>query len=176
MNIINSISNFFNHPFFIIVGGLTVTFSILYFLYKIICIIFGITPIILRLGTALWKRKIAIFGSDEAFTNLKDSLVDSKVFKEKNIINIKSNNLDKAKDETIFIVDWESFGDDIEQVFSCRGNHQTPIVIYAKPQTIPPTTMIDIGNRANTVVVNFRGRLLNDVLTSLITTSYDRSR
>ena len=34
--------------------------------------------------------------------------------------------------------------------------------------------MNDIANRPNTVVVNFRGRLLNDILTSLITTSYDK--
>lgn len=47
-------------------------------------------------------------------------------------------------------------------------------MIYAKPASIPHEKMSDIANRANTVVVNFRGRLLNDVLTSLITTSYDR--
>jgi hypothetical protein len=48
-------------------------------------------------------------------------------------------------------------------------------VIYAKPASIPPDKMDNIANRSNTVVVNFRGRLLNDILTSLITTSYDRN-
>lgn len=80
-----------------------------------------------------------------------------------------------TKDETIFLVDWETFGDKIEQIFSARKNHQTAIVIYAKPASIPQEKMSDIANRANTVVVNFRGRLLNDILTSLITTSYDRN-
>lgn len=168
------ITEFYNHPLFIIVGGLTVTFGVIGFFYKVICWIFGITPIVFRLGIALWKRKIAIFGSTEVFESIKTSLTDSKVFKEQNIVHIQSDNIDKAKDETIFLVDWETFGDKIEQVFSARKNHQTAIVVYAKPASIPQEKMSDIANRANTVVVNFRGRLLNDILTSLITTSYDR--
>lgn len=174
-NLFDQITNFYNHPLFIIVGGLAVTLGVLGFLYKVICWIFGITPIVFRLGIALWKRRVAIFGSVEIFESLKSSLTDSKIFKEKNIIHIKLDNIDKAKDETIFLVDWETFGNKIEQVFSARQNHQTAIVIYAKPASIPQEKMNDIANRANTVVVNFRGRLLNDVLTSLITTSYDRN-
>jgi len=174
-SLINQITNFYNHPLFIIVGGLTVTLGVIGFLYKVICWIFGITPIVIRLGIALWKRKVAIFGSVEIFESIKSSLLDSKIFKEKNIVHIKSDNIDKAKDETIFLVDWETSGDKIEQIFSARRNHQTAIVIYAKPASIPQDKMNDIANRANTVVVNFRGRLLNDVLTSLITTSYDRN-
>lgn len=168
------IIKFFNHPFFIILGGLTATLAVLGLIYKIICWVFGITPIVFRLGIALWKRRVAIFGSNEIFESLKASLIDSKVFKQNNIVHISSDNIDKAKDETIFLVDWETFGDKIEQVFSARRNHQTAIVIYAKPASIPQDKISDIGNRANTVVVNFRGRLLNDLLTSLITTSYDR--
>jgi len=174
-NLLSQITNFYNHPLFIIVGGLTVTLGVIGFLYKVICWILGITPIVIRLGIALWKRKVAIFGSVEVFESIKSSLLDSKIFKEKNIVHIKSDNIDKAKDETIFLVDWETSGDKIEQIFSARKNHQTAIVIYAKPASIPQEKMSDIANRANTVVVNFRGRLLNDILTSLITTSYDRN-
>lgn len=173
VNILNQITNFYNHPFFIIIGGLTVTLTFLGILYKVVCWFFGITPTVFRLGIALWKRKIAIFGTTEAYTSLKGSLVDSNIFKEKNIIQITTDNVDKAKDHTVFLVDWESYGDKIEQVFLARKNHQTAIVIYAKPASIPQEKMSDIANRSNTVVVNFRGRLLNDILTSLITTSYD---
>jgi len=174
-NFFNQITNFYNHPLFIIVGGVTVTLAFLAFIYRLSCWAFGITPIVFRLGIALWQRKVAIFGNVEIFQSLRDSLVDSNIFKKKNIIHISSDNIDKAKDQTIFLVDWDTFGDKIEQVFSCRKNHQTAIVIYAKPASIPLDKMNDIANRANTVVVNFRGRLLNDILTSLITTSYDRN-
>lgn len=174
-NFFNQITNFYNHPLFIIVGGITVTIAFIAFVYRLVCWTFGITPIVFRLGIALWQRKVAIFGSVEIFESLKNSLIDSNIFKSKNIIHISLDNIDKAKNETIFLVDWETFGDKIEQIFSCRKNHQTAIVIYAKPASIPQEKMSDIANRANTVVVNFRGRLLNDILTSLITTSYDRN-
>lgn len=174
MDLFTHITNFYNHPLFIIVGGLTVTLGVIGFLYKVICWIFGITPIVFRLGITLWKRRVAIFGSIEVFESIKASLTDSKIFKAGNIVLITSDNIDKAKNETIFLVDWETFGNKIDQIFSARQNHQTAIVIYAKPQSIPQEKMNDIANRANTVVVNFRGRLLNDILTSLITTSYDR--
>jgi hypothetical protein len=170
----DAIIGFFNHPFFILIGGLTVSVSILGVLYRILCWIFGITPVIFRLGIALWKRRVAVFSSGEIFESLKASLTDSGIFKPKNIIHIRSDNIDKARDETIFLVDWETFGQKIEQVFAARHNHQTAVVIYAKPASIPTDRMNDIANRANTVVVNFRGRLLNDLLTSLITTSYER--
>lgn len=166
----NLITDFFNHPFFIIVGGLTVTITILAILYRLICLTLGITPIIFRLGIALWRRKVAIFGNDEIYNSLRSTLIESKLFKSKNIVHIALNNIDKAKDETIFLIDWQTAESSINEIFSARKNHNTAIVIYAKPASIPNEKMSDIANRPNTVVVNFRGRLLNDILTSLITT------
>jgi hypothetical protein len=170
----HNIVEFFNHPLIIIIGGLTVVLGLLGVLYRLVCWIVGITPITFRLGIALWKRRIAIFASQEQFTRLRQTLVDSKIFKGNNIIHIADDNIDKAKTETIFLVDWETFGRRIEQVFSARRDHHTAIVIYARPASIPQDTMMDIANRANTLVVNFRGRLLSDILTTLVTTSYER--
>jgi len=170
----NSIIIFFNHPFFIIIGGIATVLMICGFLYTTWLVVRGVLPVWYRLGLGLSKRKIAIFASPEVFQSIKASLTDSIIFKDKNILSITLDNIDKAKDQTVFLVDWESFKEKIEQVFSARKNHQTAIVIYAKPASIPHEQMNDIANRANTVVVNFRGRLLNDILTSLITTSYER--
>ena len=169
-----TVISFFGHPFFSIVGGITVIILVAGLSIKTIFWIFNISPIIIRLGVALWKRRVAIFGSGESFDFLERSLIDSKIFRKKNIVYIDKKNIEKAKAETIFLVDWDIFGDEIEAVFSARKNHQVPIIIYAKPQIIPKEKMNDIANRPNTVVVNFRGRLLNDILTSLITTSYDK--
>ena len=164
-----------NHPLFVIFGAVATIILICGCIYRLSCWAFCITPIIFRLGIGLLKRKVAIFGDDAAYRDLADCLIDSKIFKSKTIVHIRSNNLDKAKDKTIFLVDWSSFGSEITKVFSARKNDQIAVVIYAKPGSIPQNEMNDIANRANTVVVNFRGRLLNDILTSLITTSYDRN-
>lgn len=168
------IIDFFSHPLFNVLGGLSACLVVLGILYRIVCWAFGITPILLRLGRALWNRKVAIFASAEAYHSLEATLTDSGIFRASNIVSILPESVDKAKDETIFLVDWETFSSNIEQVFAARGNHQTPIIIYAKPTSIPHEQMAVIANRSNTVVVNFRGRLLNDILTSLMTTSYER--
>lgn len=171
--IISGVVSFFNHPFFIVVGGLTTTLVILGIFYKILFIFFGITPVVFRLGVALWKRKIAVFATTEAYSSLFTSIKDSRIFNSGNIEMIPKNNIDKAKNFTVILVDWESCGDKINQIFSARKNDQTPILIYAKPGSIPQNQMEKIANRTNTIVVNFRGRLINDILTSLITTSYE---
>ena len=174
-NFMQYIISWCNHPLFAIFGAVTTIFIFFGFIYGIVCWVFCITPIAFRFGIALQKREVVIFGDSDAFNNLRDCLVDSKIFKNKSIIHVPSNNIDKAKDKTIFLIDWSTAGKDIEEIFAARKNHQTPVVIYAKPSTIPQDKMTDIANRANTVVVNFRGRLLNDILTSLVTTSYDRN-
>ncbi|MEK9132023.1 MAG: hypothetical protein AAB447_03880 [Patescibacteria group bacterium] len=168
------IINFFNHPFFIVVGGLTVCLAVLGIIYRIVCWFLGVTPILFRLGRALWGRKVAVFASADAYKSIEATLTDTGIFRQKNVTHIPLDNVDKAKDETVFLVHWETFSEQIERVFAARGNHQTPIIIFAKPAIIPKETMEDIANRANTVVVNFRGRLLNDILTSLMTTSYEK--
>lgn len=166
---------FFNHPFFIVVGGLATISMISGFFYIAWLVVTGVFPVWYRLGIGLSRRKVAVFASREAYESIKVSLVDSMIFKDKNVVHIASNNIDKAKGQTIFLVDWETFKEEIERVFSARKDDQTAIVIYAKPATIPPEKMNDIGNRPNTIVVNFRGRLLNDILISLITTVYKQT-
>jgi len=173
MELLTIIVDFFNHPFFILVGGVTVTISIITIIYGAFCWFFNISPIVFRLGFALWKRRIAVFSNVEQFQSLKCSLIESKIFSEKNIIHIQLDNIEKAKNETVYLVDWATFGESIEKVFETRYNHQTAVIIFAKPTSIPQDSMSLIANRPNTVVVNFKGRLLNDILTSLITTSYE---
>ncbi|MBF0537670.1 MAG: hypothetical protein HQL03_05365 [Nitrospirae bacterium] len=136
---------FLSSRVFIIFSGITVIVVFLRFIYDFISWLRGVTPIFFRLGNALSKREIAIFASDVAFGDLRDALIDSKIFKGKNIVHIKDNNIDKARGKTIFLVDWETFGDKIDQVFSERKNHQTAIVIYAKPGNIPQEKMCDIA-------------------------------
>lgn len=169
----DSFINFFNHPFFIILGGLSALALILGTIYRIIIWALGITPIILRFGKALQTRKIAVYGSKKNIYNLTEALIDSHLFKEKNIIAIGKSDFSKGKTCSIFLVDWKSCGERINEIYGLRTSHQIAVIIYAQPGSIPQDIMGDIANRPNTVIVNFKGRLLNDILTSLVTTSYD---
>ena len=46
---IQQIIDFFNHPIFIMVGGLTVVLSAIVIFYRIVCIILGVTPVVFRI-------------------------------------------------------------------------------------------------------------------------------
>lgn len=164
--------DFFNHPIFIIVGGLTVVSATLGIIYRITCIVLGVSPLVFRIGKAVWRRKIAVIGNSESFSMLNECIADSGVFKKNNVIHITTENIDKVKDYSVLLVDWESSGTQIDQIFMARKNHNTAVIIYAKAGSIPHEKMAEIANKANTVVVNFKGRLLNDILNSLITTSF----
>jgi hypothetical protein len=170
---IQTLIEFFNHPIFIIVGGLTVVSATLGIIYRIICIVMGVSPLVFRIGKAVWRRKIAVIGSAESYTTLYECIADSGIFKKKNVIHITTANIDKAKEYSVLLVDWESINSKIDQIFMARQNHNCAVIIYAKAGSIPHEKMAEIANKANTVVVNFKGRLLNDILNSLITTSFE---
>jgi len=60
--------------------------------------------------------------------------------------------LEKCKATTMYIVEWKTFGQDFDQIFSMRANTQTPIIVYAKPGEIPREKMSEISMISNTVV------------------------
>ena len=146
---------------------------VLFFISLFICAL-GIGPALWRLGNGLATRKVGIVGSADAYLSLKGTLIDSGLFWDKNVSQVPLDNFEKVKDFTVVLVDWGSCASSVEEIFGARKNQQTAIIIHAKPGEIPKEIMDDIANRPNTVVVNFRGRLLNDILTSLMTTSYEK--
>ncbi|MCZ7604004.1 MAG: hypothetical protein M5R37_14165 [Melioribacteraceae bacterium] len=168
------IIDFFNHPFFVIVGGITTIIAIIGFIYTIYLVIKGIFPVWYRLGMGLSKRKIAIFAEQE-FNNLKDILIDSQIFEAKNIIKIDKQSIKKAESITLLLVHWKCFENEIEEILKMKKDSDA-LIIYA-PQDegfIDKTVLTKINLARNVIIVNFRGRLLNDILTSMMTTSYEK--
>ena len=95
-----------------IVGAFTTVFAILLFVWAVISWFMGVFPLFLRLGFGRWKRKIAIVASDEKYSSLKSDLVDTGIFREKNIYPIKSDSLAKIKEATLALVHYQSFTED----------------------------------------------------------------
>lgn len=168
----NTIISFFNHPFFIIVGGVATILMIIGFCYTAFLVIKGVLPVWYRLGIGLSKRKIAIFAKDE-YQSLSDMITASKIFT--TTIQIHKNDIKKAEKESVYLVHWHEFQDKIDDILSIKKD-TTPLIIYAPQEEgfIDKDIMKKINSHRNSVVVNLRGRLLNDILTSLITTSYEK--
>lgn len=164
------IVDFFNHPAFIVLGGISTLITLLAVLYGIYLFARGIFPVWYRLGMGLSKRKIAVFAEKE-FDDLRDMLFESGLFLKENVIKIEKQSIKKAKGMTLFLMHWKSFESEIEKILELK-ELGTALIVYA-PQSegfIDKPMMEKISQERNSIVVNLRGRLLNDILVSMITT------
>lgn len=161
------------HPFFSVVGCISTCIMLLGSVISIILFFRGILPIWYRLGVGLSKRKIAIFATNEC-DNIAEFVLRSNLFPRKNIIRVGSNNITIASDSnaTLYLVYWPEFCDNIQRVIDMKA-YSTALIVYAPHSggPIPRDILERIDREPNSIVVQFRGRLLNDILTSIITTS-----
>jgi hypothetical protein len=137
----------------------------------------GITPALWRLGNGLAKRKIAIFAKGDNAVSLRNLLVDSKLLKAKNIIEITQvGDVGRAEPATVYLVFWHDWDTDIDEILRQKPD-ECALIVYAPydRDPIPVDQMIKLDGKRHTAVTNFRGRLLNDIVSSMITTSYEKS-
>lgn len=144
--------------------------------YAIYLCVTGFVPVLIRLGNGLKKRKIAIFARGDALGSLEALFADSKLFNTKNIIRVSDRgDFGRAEDATVFLVYWPDWTDHITDIVRQKKDG-TALIVYA-PQAagfIPPDTIALLEQHRNVVLANLRGRLLNDVVVSLITSGYDK--
>ena len=158
-----------------IIGYITTCIVVIAFSVGIYKWITGISPALWRLGKGLSSRKIAILAESDNFTSLKNLLLDSNLIKKKNIIQVTGKELKKAANYTLLLAHWGSISSYLDSVLSDKRD-ETALLIYAPQEEglIPSEELGKINQHRNVIVVNFRGRLLNDIVTSLITTSYEK--
>ena len=177
---LETIYQIFNNPFFVIVGGLFTIFAVTTILLTLIFGILGITPLLWRLGYGRWFRKIAIVANDNTYNNLRKDLIDSGIFRKKNISQISSKFLTEIKDHDLMLVHYQSFNENqIEEILNNKKSKAGMVFYYPgfspkEGKVIPDAIRDKISDKENTTIVNFRGRLLNDIITTLITTSYEK--
>lgn len=156
------------------VGRVTAIIFLLTLAYGIYAWSRGILPALIRLGNGLSKRKIAIFAKGDHLRSLESLLLDSKLFDKKNVIDISADSdFGRAEQVTMFLIFWHDWQDKIAEILSAKKDN-TALVVYAPQELgfIPQDKLKELNGKRNVIVVNFRGRLLNDIVVSLITTTY----
>jgi hypothetical protein len=136
----------------------------------------GIAPALIRLGNGLARRKIAIFAKGDVCASLHSLLQDSKLFRHTNLIQIRSEgDIGKAEPASVFLIHWPDFEKAIDQIIAQKRD-ATALILYAPPGSgrVPDEIMAKVNGVRNATVVNLRGRLMNDIVLSMITTSYEK--
>ncbi|MBI2448147.1 hypothetical protein HYV44_01105 [Candidatus Microgenomates bacterium] len=159
-----------------LIGTIETIVLVIGFIWAIILWIKGISPALYRLGNGLAKRKIAIFAKNDNISSLKSLLCDSGLFRDKNIFEItNSGDVGKAEEASVYLVYWHDWADDINQILDKKPD-KCALVVYAPYDKgrIPDEQMKKLDGKRHSAVTNFRGRLLNDIVTAMITTSYGK--
>ena len=136
----------------------------------------GVFPALYRLGNGLAKRKVAVFAKNEQATSLVQLLTDSGLFKKRNIeIITRKEDIGRAERASVYLLFWPEWKDCIDDVLSKKPD-SCPLIVYAprNRELIPEEDMIKLDGHRHTAVTNFRARLLNDMVTAMITTSYEK--
>jgi hypothetical protein len=156
------------------VGRVTAVIFLLTLIGGLYAWVKGILPALMRLGNGLSKRRIAIFAKGDHLRSLESLLLDSKLFNKKNVIDIPSDSdFGRAEQATLFLIFWHDWQDQIAEILRAKKDN-TALVVYAPQELgfIPQDKLQELNGKRNVTVVNFRGRLLNDIVISLMTTSY----
>lgn len=160
-----------------LVGTITTIVAILMFFYALACWIFGIAPLLYRLGFARWKRKLQIVSSPESYSDLKSDLIKTGIFRDKNISNVTKASLNQLKDDTLVLIHYQYLTEaEIIKVLNDKATNSGYIFYF--PEFNPPTNVVPnnimslINNQPFTTLVNFRGRLVNDLVITMISTGF----
>lgn len=161
------------------IGLVTTAVAVILFFAAVVGWFLGVGPLLYRLGLGRWRRKVSILADGNRFSTLKADLIDSGVFREKNIDHLTEHDLAKVKDCNLLLLHYESFTANQIKTIIAHKKSEAGLVVYF-PEFDPPTKMIPkditrlINNEPHTVLANFRGRLINDILVTLLSTSYEK--
>ena len=162
---LDCILDFYRHPIFTLLGGSLTIVWLFVSLYTIFLALTGVLPVLYRLGISLSKKKIAIFAENDDFNNLKNILIDSRLFKEKNILHIDQKSLGRAESASLLLLHWKYCKNKLKDILQHKKDTQN-LIVYAPTEDgrVDSESMKEISEHRNVTVVNFRGRLVNDVL------------
>lgn len=134
--------------------------------------LFGLFSLLTRFGT-IYSRKISIV-ADGNYGDLKQDLTDTGLFRESKVSQITNQRLGEVRDSKLLLVDYRYVTDDELKYIVDNKQTNCGLIVYAPPvnppRRLPDDLMQRVVNHPHTLVVNFRGRLVNDVLTTMLTT------
>lgn len=129
-----------------------------------------------RFGLALYGKKIMIVSSSDDYHDLEEDLSDSGLIKRKNILHISDKQLAKANDALLLIVVYGYLNNDDFQSVVRNKSARCGLIVHCPPERgrIDDEEMELLSKSAFTALCNFRGRLVNDVLLMMLSTSFKK--
>ncbi len=162
--------------FFEVIGVLTIVATFVAGFMTFFGWLTGVSLVMKRLGLGRWYRKVLIVGKESETKSLRRDLEDSGVFRKSNIDEVDGRNLTDIKQASLILLDYWSLTEGQVSTVLANKQKQAGLVVYSPmgKGRIPDEISATINNEPFTTLVNMRGRLVNDLLITLISTSYDK--
>lgn len=151
-------------------------FALIGFVVSIYLIVSGLGPALHKLGRGLAKRKNAVFAKADQQATLVSMLASSGLFKKNRIEAITSaDGFGAAEKLDVFLVHWPDFQDNIDEIIRLKKD-PAALILYAPVSggRIPDEVLNRLNAERNVTVCNMRGRLMSDIVVSMITSGYEQ--
>jgi hypothetical protein len=128
-----------------------------------------------RLGLGLARRNITIIASSDDANSLQNLLKQSRLFSRKKIHLISlRDDIEDIELASVILFKYSGSPFTLREVIE-RKSRNTPIVVFAKPNEITNPDEWKLMDEVRHIsVCNLKGRLLNDLLTLMMTSGYER--
>jgi hypothetical protein len=164
---LESLSEILRNWVFSVRGAALTVFAALSAFFAAIIFFVYLIPVLWRLAKGLHGRHIAIVGSMDDYSEIKEALIASNLFRKNRITHIGLNSIDRVEKFSLIIFVWDQ---NKSKEVICRKKSDAALIIYAPAKSIDEDSLQKISKRPNTIIVNYRGRLVNDVFVCMMTT------
>lgn len=130
-----------------------------------------------RFGLALHGKKIYIVSDDDSYQTLSEDLSDSGLLKKKNLTHINKHSFNKKNGALLLIVQHGYLETEDLRLLLKNKDARCGAIVYCPPGAGRlENAELDLLNSVSfTTLCNFRGRLVNDVLLMMLSTSFKKS-
>ena len=133
--------------------------------------ILGLSKPLWRFGMGIAWRKVFIVADGDSRDEIKNDLVRSGIFKEKNVKTKTKGEIGDLKGARLLILKYEYLEKEKVLEMVSQKAPDCGVLVYAKFRAIPDD---ELNLFQHVSVVNFRGRLVNETLLLLLSTSFTR--
>lgn len=127
-----------------------------------------------RFGKGIVWKKVFIVADANTRQELKGDLVRSGIIKKRNIVEKTDGQISDLTGARLLVLEYGYLGADKIQKIVADKCSDCGVLIYANPREIDDELMAKLNRSQHVSVVNFRGRLVNEILLLLISTSFSR--
>ena len=127
-----------------------------------------------RFGKGIAWKKVFIVADSNTRQELKSDLVRSGIIKRRNILEKTDGQISDLAGARLLVLEYGYLGAAKVQKIVSNKCSDCGVLVYAKPREIDDEVLAELNRSQYVSVVNFRGRLVNEILLLLISTSFAR--